>query len=100
MQGGGGDGHGIALCACDERGTGLGILREGNINEIVGGKIEAVLVDVADDADDLGPSFAVVEGDAAADGILVVPVTLRDGLRDDGDLGAFGASAAGEKAAA
>jgi len=48
-----------------------------------------VFVDVADDADDLCPGFAIVQGDATADGILIVPVTPSDGLRDDGNLGAF-----------
>jgi len=46
-------------------------LREGKIDQIVDGQVEAVLVDIADDADDLGPSFTVVEGDATADGILI-----------------------------
>src|SRR6202030_3959545 len=76
---GAGNQHGITLGAGHEGGAGLRILREGKIDEIVGGNVEAVLVNVTDYADDLRPVCAaadILEQDALTDGIFVVPVTL------------------------
>src|SRR5207302_9869777 len=56
-----GDGHGVALCAGHKGGAVLRILREGQINKIGGRLVQAVLVDVAEDADDLCPIFAFVD---------------------------------------
>jgi len=55
----------------------LRILREGKVDEIGGGLVQAMFVDVAQDTDDLCPIFAFVDRDAAAKGILVRPVALR-----------------------
>jgi len=91
---GAGCGHGVALRAGHEGRAVLRILREGKINKIGGSRVQAVLVNVADDADDLRPSFAITDigqQDALSDGIFIVgPIATGGGLVDEATRGLVG----------
>src|ERR1700732_1087072 len=77
--------HWVACGPRDQAGAEIRKLREGNVDQVRHGLIEAVFAHVTDDANDFDRELALVKKDFSAHGLLVGPVMLREGMVDDGD---------------
>ena len=94
-----GHGRGRLAHRTDQQGSGLGVLRQWDIDARWRFAVGTVVLHVADDANDAEPGFAAAEADAAADGIGVAPTFGGERAADDGDGHGIGAVRDGECAA-